>query len=1567
MLAVFLLVIVLWILLQTTFFQNFLVHRIAKTLSKNLHTTVSIGHVNFELFDKMALDETLVLDHQNDTLLYAGKVRLNITDWFFFKDEIVLNYVGLEDATINLRRKTPEWNYQFIIDYFGKGTKSGASKSKPIHLDLKIVSLKNVQVLQQDQWRGTDMFASVKDLRLEAEKLDLENNLLNIRSLTMESPVFSQYEYTGLRPPNASTPNHTDSAVAEVAWNADNWRLIAKSITIKNGKVALEREGGTPPVINQFDERHVVLSALNGSLKNTRLIGDTLTSTINLSLKDRGGFRIKNLSTHYKLTPHMMELSKLDLETDNSHLKDYFAMHYMSFNEDMNNFVHAVKMEGHFKNSVLSSDDLAYFAPDAADWNTNFELDGNVSGKVDNLTALNFTIKAGNRNYLHGDVSLRGLPNTDETFIDLRANELRTSYNELATLIPSIRGITHPDLSAFGNINYTGSFTGYFNDFVTYGTLSSDIGTLETDLHLKIPKTGLPVYNGKINTSNFNLGKFINNRDFGQIAFSGKINGKGFEEKTMDIKIDGTIQRIMYNNYAYSNIIAHGELQKDLFTGSASINDKNIRIDTLVGMINFSKKNAAFNLKADVLTLNLKNLGFTNDSISLTGRFNLDFTGSNIDNFIGTAKVSDAMLFDEGKHLSFDSLLVSSSIFDGSKLLSVKTNELEATINGNFKILELPQAFQLFLSRYYPAYIEKPSGFIPNQDFSFMIHTRNVTDYVSLFYKKLSGFNESVIQGNINIQKNQLELQAFIPQVKISNIVMNDIQFNGSGDKDTLRFHSVIDDVVINDSLHSPGTEISIVASNDISDVDVVTSANKTLNAAHLSARIETKTNGFKLSFNPSTFTLNHKQWTIENNSEIELVDNILIANHLRMFQNGQEILVSTLPSDIGNSNDVVISLKNIIADDIAPLLFKDPKISGLLSGNVKIRDPFGKMEVDFNNRFDKFYFEGDSIGVITTKGAYRSVDKSVSAIVNSPNEEYNFSGDFGYYPQDSLHQLRGTLKLNNSSIHALGYYLTGIVSKIKGRAAGELLLSGRLESPKLNGSIMLDSTSMTVDYTQCRYTMADGSIITFNPDEIDFGNITLFDVNKQTATLSGKIYHSFFDNFFFNDLHLKTNSIGGRLPRFLLLNTTAHDNSEFYGTVKGTAELSLNGFITDMRMSIRAEPTDSSHIYLPINETTEGGSLDYIDFIQFGREMKVDTRRRENTNIKVDMELTANPLVKIDVILDETTGDVIKAQGNGKLFISAGTSDPLTIRGRYNIEEGEYTFNFQTFLKTPFILQQGYIEWQGDPYLALLDIDAIYRAKNVNLSNIPTSTGFSNTKGDIDIIFKLRGTLKNPTPSFEFQFPFDNPLKSDPIASEYLKTRFQSDNNQLLNQVASLLLFNTFMTTDQGLLTGNNTGNFVTKTVGQLLSTTLTTSLNNWLQKLLKTNTVNLYTNINTSDFNFQKGVTQKEIQNIGDFGLRTSFWNGKLLVNVGGNIDYNRNPGLSNSNSSFLFTPDVSFEYLISPEGRLRVIGFNRSDADPGDIAGITRRNRTGIQLSYRKDFDSFEEFFTGSKKNR
>ena len=1554
------LIVLLWIFVNTTPFQNWIVKKVTIKLSKDLHAKVSIKHVEFGLFNKMLLEGTLVLDKHNDTLLYAQTAKVNITDWFFLKDNITLKYIGLDDAIINLNRKDSTWNYQFLVDYFSSPQKKTDTSKNVIQLDLKKVELNRVKVWKKDEWAGHNTFASFDKINFTTDVFDTKNNIIKIDEVDLQHPLYAEYSYQGLRPKVAKTVT-VEAKKTGVQWNADNWLITINNIRIKDGGFAIEKINGRPAFVNRFDDKHIVASSLNGTFKNFQLIKDTIKADVNIAVKDRSGFEIKKLTTAYKFTPEAMEFKDLDLITNRSHIKNYYVMRYNDFNEDMSNFEQAVTLEANFTGSKISSDDLAFFAPQLSKWNRDFFINGYVTGTIDNLSGKKMLIRSGNNNYFDGDFIIRGLPYENDTYLNVTANQLRTSYQELASIVPSIRGISKPDLRALGNINFKGNFTGFFNDFVTYGTLATNLGTLVTDLHMQFPSGRPSIYSGKIATNNFKLGRFIGDDNLGNISFNGKVAGKGFTANNVDVSLDGIIRQIEFNKYNYQNIITKGNFKNKVFKGAVSIDDPNLKIDGLVGTINFSGKEPQFNFDANVDKLNLRDLQLTNDNFSLTGKFNLNFSGDNIDNFLGSAKIYNAILMDNDQKLSFDYLNINSSIVGGKKYLSVQSNELDANVAGNFKILELPEAFQLLLNRYYPAYINKPRRKVHAQDFTFDIKTKVINDYISLLSKKITGFNNTDISGNLDLSTNTLNITANVPAFNYSNIDFTNVNFTGTGSFDTLSLTGNIGDVIINDSLHLPDTRILLSAYNDISDISIKTSASQTLTEADLSMRLQTLPDGFRLNFNPSSFVINNKKWILEKGGELVLSDKLLTASEVKFVQNEQEIILSTEPSSIGNSNDVLVDLKKININDIVPFFIRYPKFEGLLTGQGKITDPFGDMVLTFVTQIDQFRFENDSIGILKTSGSYSSITGDIIASANSNNAEYNFIADVTYKTKDSTtNQLNGTLNLDKSNIHFLQKYLNTIFTGIQGNATGQLNITGRGKDPKVTGSITLNEASLSVNYTRCKYFFNNNSLIKFNKDEIDFGTLKIRDTLNNTATVSGKLYHTFFDNFYFNELHLKTDRRNGIPGKFLLLNTTSKDNKEFYGHIIGDAEMQLDGSIGDMKMNITGQPTDSSHIYLPTGDVAESGKINYIEFIKFGREMRTNLSVREETNIKVNMEINANPFAQIDVILDETTGDVIKARGRGKLNINVGTKEPLTIRGRYVVEEGQYTFNFQTFLKTPFTLQSGFIEWQGDPYLANLHIDAVYRAKQVDLKDIATGTGRSSAKGDVDVIFKLRGTLKTPAPDFEFQFPFGNALKSDPIANEYLKTRYQADKNAMNKQVTSLLLFNSFMTEQQSLFSTNNTGNFVFRSVGQVLSNTLSSSLNNWLQRLLKTDQVNLYTNINTSDFNFEKGITQTQIQNLGNFGFKTAFLKNRLLINFGGNVDYTFIEGSSNSSTNFLFTPDVSFEYLVTPGGSLRVVGFNRSDADIGDIAGVTRRNRTGVLLSYRKDFNSFYELF-------
>ena len=178
-----LLVLFIWGILQLTPVQNFIVGKVTTTLSKELHAKVKIQYINYHLFDKMALNGFLVEDLKKDTLLYAGSASFKITDWFFFKNKAIIQYIALDNAVINLRRTDSTWNYQFIADYFAQPADSTTKSKEAIVFDFKKIILTNIQFNQVDKWVGQNLKFSVKKFDLNAEQINLAKKQIHLKNI----------------------------------------------------------------------------------------------------------------------------------------------------------------------------------------------------------------------------------------------------------------------------------------------------------------------------------------------------------------------------------------------------------------------------------------------------------------------------------------------------------------------------------------------------------------------------------------------------------------------------------------------------------------------------------------------------------------------------------------------------------------------------------------------------------------------------------------------------------------------------------------------------------------------------------------------------------------------------------------------------------------------------------------------------------------------------------------------------------------------------------------------------------------------------------------------------------------------------------------------------------------------------------------------------------------------------------------------------------------------------------------------------------------------------------------
>src|SRR6202012_427213 len=119
----------------------------------------------------------------------------------------------------------------------------------------------------------------------------------------------------------------------------------------------------------------------------------------------------------------------------------------------------------------------------------------------------------------------------------------------------------------------------------------------------------------------------------------------------------------------------------------------------------------------------------------------------------------------------------------------------------------------------------------------------------------------------------------------------------GTGNLDSLSMETTIGDVFINDSLHFPGTVIHLRSSNDLSSLQVKTSANQTLNSANISAQVRTLPAGVRLTFDPSTFDINSKTWVIDKNGELAYMNNALSADGMNIHSGDQDVAITTHPS----------------------------------------------------------------------------------------------------------------------------------------------------------------------------------------------------------------------------------------------------------------------------------------------------------------------------------------------------------------------------------------------------------------------------------------------------------------------------------------------------------------------------------------------------------------------------------------------------------------------------------------------------------------------------------------------
>jgi hypothetical protein len=1556
-------IIVLVVLVNLTPVQNFVAQKAVNYLSEKLGTKVSLKHVRIDLLNAATLEGLYIEDRNKDTLLYAGEAKLKITDWFFLKDKPVISYVGLKDAYVRLHRPrtSDQWNYQFVIDAFASKDKTPSKKEGKLKLDLRDIALQNLRFHMVDEWAGSDMIGEVTAFDVHARKIDFDKKIIDVRSIEGNKVLFGLRDYKGGRPPQKTAK--AIAAIDTTAFNPGLWKISLDKLALQQSRFFIEDPDTKAPK-GLFDATHMDVTGIDFDARNIVINGDTLTADLNmLKGKERCGIEIKKMTAKVKVSPNISECKNLELVTANSHLGNYYAMRYKRF-PDFLDYITNVVMVADLKHSEVGMQDIIFFAPALERFkDISVAISGKNNGTVARLKVTDLSLNDG-LTQLNGNLVMNGLPDIDKTFIDFQNGSVHTNGAAAFLYVPEMRKQKDVNLGAISTLDAKGSFTGFISDFVANADISSNLGKARANINMKLPGKGLTSYSGTLTTNNFDVGKLLNQSFAGKTTLDVAIKGKGFDANTASIEIKGKIQSAELNQYNYQDVTVDGVLAAKKFDGKLVANDPNLRLD-FNGKIDFSGAQPLFNVYADIDTINAKALHFTDQNIVGEAEMKLDFTGSNIDNFIGSAYLYHVNLLRDSVKMNIDSLqLISSILPDNTKELKLINKELQASVTGQFSIMQLPQSAKVFLSYYLPQYVRRPLVVNEQQNLRFELTSYNIDDFVSIFNAKTKVGTGVHLSGSMDMRNQQLSFTGTIPFFSYGNIRLNNVQINSSGTYAGLKLEALANGITVGESDVASTVQFQTSIFQDTARFQLLTTTPTSIGSAELNGVAYADRDSFFLTILPSEFYLNQARWEIPAGNEIVFAKDYLHLNNLNIESGIQSIRINA--EDVRDPENVNVKIKNF---DIGPLNnllgMETMNLDGRINGDFHINSLLKNQLVDFDVAINTLRINTDTLGDVRAAGSYDLATSLITLKKESgiayKNSKASVTGTYSLDPK-SKENVDADINLDHAEANWLQPLLITFVHNITGTIDGDISIKGNASDPITTGSISLEDIGFTPDITGAHYNIKNATIAV-SDTKFDLGSITVTDDDGREGILSGSVVH--------NRLSKMNLRLNMRSDNIQVVDLQDYQNANFYGNVKASVQLRLNGPINNLNLNIFATPQKDSHLFIPIGYGNDVSEYDYISFKQYGEVKKETPKSKNKLNIRIDA--IATPDLEATIILDPNTGDQIWAKGSGNIILEIPSDGEIKMNGNYIIDEGKYNFSFKQLqvlnYKRQFTINSNsVIKWNGDIADADLDVTAYAQIKarlyDLIISEVDR-VGLSESEVRdaqimqmVNVNMNMKGSLKEP----ELRFRLDLAENRSVGTYAYQKLqRINTDDRELLNQVASLLLLEQFVP-PEGISNSSAVASGTINNMSELISSAASSQVTNFANKILGME--DLYIGLRYKNYNLAANQSADYInRNEAGINLRKNFFNNRLIVEVGGVYDWGRNGG-SSSELTTNFAGDFRVQYLLTEDGRIRFNVFRTSNYDAlfSQLIG-----RQGVGLSYRKSFNGLLDLFRSQERMR
>ncbi|WP_439882446.1 translocation/assembly module TamB domain-containing protein [Pontibacter sp. MBLB2868] len=1388
-------------------------------------------------------------------------------------------------------------------------------------------------------------------------------NTLSINTLTLQQPRANLVVYEGTDTLNASNFINAlgDLFVKDTTKPSEPFNFSLEQLVLQNGRFSYD-DFRKPRADYGIDYSHMTFDRINGKFDEIYLEDTLRVRVTDLSaVESRSNTKLHNLDTRMTYAPTFWEWDDLDLQVNKSNLQDYVRFDYKRFG-NFTSFIDSVTMTVHLENSKVLSKDIATFASPLKEYDETLIANSiDFKGTVSDFKATDVDLEYGQHTHIVGNISADGLPNFEETFANLRLKPSTIDADDIKQFLPQD---VYQIAERLGTVKLDGRFLGFYNDFVANGNFATALGNLQSDINLKIDdNTRSSSYSGYVNTNSFNLGRLLNIEDkVKTISMSGRLEGSGFTLQDANVKLDATINQVQLLDYNYQNITANGTLKGQTFVGKVSVNDPNL-VFSANGEVDLAKEQQAFNMVANLQKVDLQALKLTTEPFLIRANANLNFKGLQLDAFEGTALLDSAYISYRGKEITLDTISVNSEIASGQRSLQLNSDLLALNVNGNFDystliadLTTLVEEYKLNFESNEAAtdayYRRKPTSPDDEYALTYNITIKKPDPLLNLFFPEMSLSESATVEGSFRHGNTViLQLYADIDTVLYSDYKLygNNLEINSSKLQQSPDVLASVLFTSQKQELPSAGETENFYAEGIWSErtINFATSIRQPEkeNRALITGDLNFLQDQIQIVFDQSNITLQQNAWAFNPGNTLYISEGgkKLVFENFSLSNNEQIIRADGELSEDPDSK-LVMNVENFALDNLNPLI--SMQIAGRLTGEVTAQDVYQDTKFNAAMRVDSFYLDDVYIGNVIGKTNWNNALKQ--AIVDLGIERNNkkvLTVTGNYNPQAKEDQLDLLAVMDQANLKLVEPVLKGILSNLDGDMEGRVRVLGNLSSPVLKGSVMVTNGQFKFDYLNTTYYFSDR--IYLGPNSISFRNAQLRDIFGNKATVTGGIAHDGFQNMVLD--------MEARYRNFMVLNTTEEQNELFYGTAFATGTASVLGPTDNLQVNVDARSDENTRIVLPLDYQTDVARKDFIKFVNknatdtTGVVANIENQSVDLSGINLDFSLDVTDDAYFEIIIDRTTGDVIRGSGNGDIRMTIDTRGEFNMYGTFEITQGAYNLKLLEGLVTKEfdVVPGSTITWNGDPVEGIMNITAKY-TQMASLDAYLASNSTDNIKGSrfpITAIIELNGPLL--TPQVDLGLSIEDIRQSAPIEVQNILNTINNDETELNRQVFSLLVLQRISPPGSLAFDSSVGASAVGGSLGSLLSSQLNTFFNSIDS--------NLEVDIGLG------GINQEALSTL-QLRLSYTFFQGRLRVT--NQTGFGNQSDLPGNN----YVGDWFLEYYISQTGELR-LRLEYSTTPEYYYAtratGVTARQ--SISVLHTKRFDTLGELFSSKKRER